>query len=272
LKTVLFPVFLHENSFTLSHQQRTRVWLLTETNDFDLIFAALKNPIRRQILFLLEQKGEASFTEIQNAVGIDDTGLLSYHLKELNLLVEQSARGKYSLSEIGQTSMVLFRKVEREQERTSKTVHREIERYVGKVFFILPIIAITWMIPLSVDILMSVQTIFSQLSLWQLAGLHFTAFSGMILGLVLFVFYDRHYYSKNLKTNLIHTTVFAFGISLVVLLTFSSTHNFTQATLAVAGTASNSGNQWIIVILRAVSFLAIAPLVTYSINKLAKRH
>jgi hypothetical protein len=162
--------------------------------------------------------------------------------------------------------------VEREQERTSKTVRREIERYVGKLFFIFPIIAIAWMIPLSVDILISVQTIYSQFSLWRLAGLHLAAFSGMILGLVLFVFYDRHYYSKNLKTNLIHTTVFAFGISLIVLLTFSSTHNFTQATLAVAETASDSENQWIIVILRAVSFLAIAPLVTYSINKLAKRH
>jgi DNA-binding transcriptional ArsR family regulator len=244
---------------------------LTETNDYDLIFAALKNPIRRQILLLLEQKNEASFTDIQNAVGINDTGLLSYHLKELNLLIEQSARGKYHLSEIGQTSMVLFRKVEREQERTSKIVRREIECYVGKVFFIFPIIAITWMIPLSVDILISVENLIGQLSLWQLGGLHLAGFSGMILGLVLFVFYDRHYYSKNLKTNLVHATLFAVSTSLLALLTFNNTHNFTQATLAAAETASNNGNQWIMVILRTVSFLAIAPLVTYIINKLAKR-
>jgi len=245
---------------------------LTETSDYDSIFAALKNPIRRQILLLLEQKGEASFTDIQNSVGINDTGLLSYHLNELNLLVEQSSRGKYHLSEIGQTSMVLFRKVEREQERTSKKVRSEIERYVGKVFFIFPIVAITWMIPLSVDILISVESIYaSNLSLWQLAGLHLVGFSGMIVGLVLFVFYDRHYYSKNLKTNLIHATVFAVGTSLLVLLTFSSTHNFAQATLAMTGTASNIGNQWIMVILRTASFLATAPLVTYGIDKLAKR-
>jgi len=248
------------------------VRLLTETSDYDSIFAALKNPIRRQILILLEQKGEASFTDIQNAVGINDTGLLSYHLKELNLLVEQSSRGKYVLSEIGQTSMVLFRKVEREQERTSKQVRNEIEGYVGKIFFILPIIAIAWMIPTSVDIFVSVQSMSAgNLSLLQLAGLHFAGFSGMTVGLILFVFYDRHYYSKNLKTNLIHATVFAAAASLLVLLTFSSIHNFTQATLSMTVTAGNSGNQWVIVFLRTVSFLAAAPLVTYGINKLTKR-
>ncbi|MBN2259997.1 MAG: hypothetical protein JW702_05615, partial [Clostridiales bacterium] len=74
------------------------------------------------ILVFLEQTGEASFTDIQNAVNVNDTGFLSYHLKKLNLLVEQSSRGKYNISEIGQTSMVLFRKVELEQERTSKIV------------------------------------------------------------------------------------------------------------------------------------------------------
>jgi DNA-binding transcriptional ArsR family regulator len=271
LKTVFFPVFLHENSFTSSNQRRPQVRLLTETSDYDSIFAALKNPIRRQILIILEQKGEASFTDIQNAVGINDTGLLSYHLKELNLLVEQSSRGKYSLSEIGQTSMVLFRKVEREQERTSKQVRSEIEGYVGKIFFLFPIIAIAWMIPICVDIFISVENISGSLQLWQLAGLHFAGFSGMILGLVLFVFYDRHYYSKNLKTNLVHATVFAIGASLMVLLTFSSIHNFTHVTLSMATTADNIGNQWMIVILRTVSFIAAAPPVTYGINKLTKR-
>ena len=65
---------------------------MAETNEYDAIFAALKHPVRRQILLLLEQKGEVSFTDIQNALGINDTGLMSYHLKELAPLVEQSAR------------------------------------------------------------------------------------------------------------------------------------------------------------------------------------
>jgi len=67
--------------------------------------SSLKHPVRRQILLLLEEKGEASFTEIQKAVGVNDTGLLSYHLKELGTLVEQSERGKYDLSEMTLVSL-----------------------------------------------------------------------------------------------------------------------------------------------------------------------
>ena len=55
---------------------------LAETNEYDEIFAALKHPIRRRILLLLEEQGEASFTDIQKAVDIPDTGLVSSHLKE----------------------------------------------------------------------------------------------------------------------------------------------------------------------------------------------
>jgi len=245
---------------------------MTETSDYDSIFAALKNPIRRQILILLEQKNEVSFTDIQNTVGMNDTGLLSYHLKELALLVEQSARGKYRLSDIGQTSMVLFQKVEREQKRASKIVRNEIESYVGKVFFLFLIIGITLMITLSVDILLSVETIYAYISLGQLTIFHLAGFSGMMLGLVLFVFYIRHYYSKNLKNNLVYATLFTISISLVVLLVSNNIYQFTQTTLSTVATPSNTENHWTISILRVVSFLAIAPLVTYSINKLAKRN
>ena len=127
------------------------------------------------------------------------------------------------------------------------------------------------MIPTCVDIFVSVENISGNLPVWQLAGLHLAGFSGMILGLVLFVIYDRHYYSKNLKPNLVHATVFAIGASLMVLVTFSSIHNFTQVTLSMATTADNIGNQWMTVILRTVSFIVAAPLVTYGINKLKKR-
>ena len=190
-------------------------------------------------------------------------------------MVKQSSRGKYSLSEIGQTSMTLFQKVEREQERTHKIVHNEIERYLEryfwKVFFLSSLIIVNLSIPLTVDITVSVHTIYESIPLWQLAGLHLAGFSGMTLGLVLFVFYDRQYYSKNLKTNLVQATVFAVSISLVTLFVFNSAYNFTQATLAMAGTAGNIENQWIMGILRTVAYLATAPLVAYAFDKLAKR-
>ncbi|MGD6933805.1 MAG: ArsR/SmtB family transcription factor [Candidatus Bathyarchaeia archaeon] len=63
---------------------------MTEENQYDEIFTALKHPVRRQILLFIDAKGEASFTEIQQETSINDTGLMSYHLKGLAALVEQS--------------------------------------------------------------------------------------------------------------------------------------------------------------------------------------
>jgi DNA-binding transcriptional ArsR family regulator len=44
---------------------------VTEADEYDEIFAALKHPVRRQILLFLEEQGEASFTQVQNAVGLE---------------------------------------------------------------------------------------------------------------------------------------------------------------------------------------------------------
>jgi DNA-binding transcriptional ArsR family regulator len=41
---------------------------VTEKDKYDEIFAALKNPVRRQILLLLEEKGELSFSKIHEAM------------------------------------------------------------------------------------------------------------------------------------------------------------------------------------------------------------
>jgi len=247
---------------------------LAETNEHDVIFAALNHPIRRRILLLLEQKGEVSFTDIQRAVGVNDTGLMSYHLKELAPLVERSARGKYSLSEVGQTSIVLFRKVEKERQGSSTAVRRELEKSIGKIVFLFFIVGVTLMAPLSVDIYVSVQNLYTtpNLSLGQMVGMYLASLSGMIFGVILFAFYDRHYFSKNMKTNVIHSTFFALGISLLSVFSAYMIHRFEQAAAAVAASPSNGGLTWLFSILRAVSFLISAPLVTYSISKLAKRY
>jgi len=242
---------------------------LAETDEYDAIFAALKHPVRRRILLLLDEKGEVSFTDIQNAVSVNDTGLMSYHLKELAPLVEQSKRGKYRLSEIGQTSIVLFRKVEKERQRSSAVVRKELEKSIGKIVFLFFIVSVTLMAPLSVDIYVSVQNLHAtpNLSLGYMVGMYLVGLSGMIFGIILFVFYDRHYFSKNVKTNVIHSTIFAIGISLLSIFSAYMIHRFEQAILP-----SNSGVTWLSSTLRTVSFLASTPLVTYNISKLMKRH
>lgn len=238
---------------------------MAEAIEYDKIFAALKHPIRRQILLLLEDKDEMSFTDIQNAVGLEDTGLLSYHLRELEFLVRQSARGKYSLSEVGIASMALFRKVERERQLSHLTVQNYFEKLIGKIVFLFFIIGITLMAPLSVDIYLSVQSIYAaSLSTEHIIIMFLVSFLGMTFGVILFVLYDRHYYSKSFKTNVVHSTIFAIGISLLSISSAYITRSFELET------ASGSNVAWFVSILRTVSFVASTPITTYLASRLMK--
>lgn len=239
---------------------------MAETNEYDVIFTALKHPVRRQILLLLEERGEVSFSEIQNVVSINDTGLMSYHLKELAPLIEQSARGKYRLSGIGQTSVTLFRKVESEKERLDTAIRSELEKLVGEIIFVFFIVVITLIAPLSVDIYVSVQSLMRTDFSFELgAVMYLASISGMILGVILFTFYDRHYFSKKMRTNVIHSTIFATCTSLLSVISVLATHQFELSFL------SNASPVLLIGIFSVVSFLVSAPFITYSIIKLVKK-
>jgi DNA-binding transcriptional ArsR family regulator len=241
---------------------------LAETDEYTEIFAALKHPVRRQILLFLEEKGEASFTQVQNAVGIEDTGLMSYHLKELAPLVEQSERGKYRLSEVGQAGVELFQRVERERHRSSVTVRSEIDKWLGetivKSVLLVFLLGFTWSVPATADILLSVQS-FTGVSLFQLVGMFLVSFFGMVLGVVLFSVYYRHYHSKDAKANIKYTTIFAATLSLVSSFTFYQMYLFSESSL------TGSGIPWQFGVLRAVGFMASAPAVAYALSKVKSR-
>ena len=64
------------------------------------IFKTLSHQKRRDILRFIGERTEATFTEIKNSVGIEDSPSLSYHLNALDHLLVQKA-GKYKLSELG---------------------------------------------------------------------------------------------------------------------------------------------------------------------------
>lgn len=247
---------------------------MAEADEYDEIFVALKHPVRRQILLFLEERGEASFTQVQDAVGIEDTGLMSYHLKELAPLVEQSERGRYRLSEVGQAGVELFQRVERERRGTRVTVRSEIEKWLGetilKSVFLLGIFGFTLFVPISFDITLSVQSIMEgSFSTFQLAGMFLLSLFVMIAGVVLFAIYDRHYFSKDVKTNVVHSTVFAAAVTLVSSIVFYQIYLFSEGTLE--GTLVGSGIPWQFGVLRAVGFMASAPAVAYAISKVKSR-
>lgn len=73
--------------------------------------SVLSNPIRREILLILHEKGETSFTEIMTKLAID-TGKLSFHMRNLAPFVEQTDSGKYKLSRAGIDAVRVIKDVE----------------------------------------------------------------------------------------------------------------------------------------------------------------
>jgi DNA-binding transcriptional ArsR family regulator len=71
------------------------------------IFKTLSHQKRRDILRVIGEKREVTFTEIKNSVEIVDSPSLSYHLNALNPLIVQK-KGKYRLSELGQDAYNLI--------------------------------------------------------------------------------------------------------------------------------------------------------------------
>jgi len=81
-----------------------------EEDTYNAIFSALKHPIRRKILRILDQ-APASYTEMLNILGIE-TGLLNYHLDSLSSLISKDEGGKYNLSDYGRAALSLTCRVE----------------------------------------------------------------------------------------------------------------------------------------------------------------
>lgn len=241
---------------------------LTEESQYDEIFTALKHPVRRQIILFINSKGEASFTDIQQETGINDTGLMSYHLKGLSSLVEQSKRGKYQLSEVGRAGITLLRKADQEQKHTSTVVHQEIERFIGlsikkSVLFLL-VAGWTLLLPQLIDIYVSTHFALFGFSTAELAELFFCTLAVMVWGVFLFALYDRHYYSKTTKNSIIHSTAFAIGVSVPSIGFFHQMNKFYEGTLIGHSTG---GLPWMFEILRIVIFIASAPSIAYWLGK-----
>jgi uncharacterized RDD family membrane protein YckC len=75
------------------------------------LLLVLSHKIRRDILTILHEKKEQSFSELMNALEID-TGKMSFHLRNLKLFLEQMPTGKYRLNTFGQNALRLIKDAE----------------------------------------------------------------------------------------------------------------------------------------------------------------
>ena len=75
------------------------------------ILSILSHPLRREILINLSEKGESSFTDLLNLLKVD-TGKLSFHLRSLEVFIEQTPTGKYKLSRAGESAVRVVHDIE----------------------------------------------------------------------------------------------------------------------------------------------------------------
>jgi len=81
----------------------------------DRLLQLLSNPIRRRVVSYLAAKKRSRFTDIKNALGIEDPTKLSFHLRELksNGLVAQDRERAYALSATGRRAARVLEELEK---------------------------------------------------------------------------------------------------------------------------------------------------------------
>ena len=68
----------------------------------------LKDPTRREILKLINDKGPLPYGELMSLAEVTNTGRFNYHLKVLGDLVEKLGDGRYSLTERGRLAFQML--------------------------------------------------------------------------------------------------------------------------------------------------------------------
>jgi uncharacterized RDD family membrane protein YckC len=85
--------------------------MVTNGENVSKLLSILSNKLRRDILFLINEKKELSFSDLMNSLDID-TGKLSFHLRNLKMFIEQTSSGRYTLSDLGKNSLRVIGDVE----------------------------------------------------------------------------------------------------------------------------------------------------------------
>lgn len=99
--------------------------------DEEEIFKSLNHKVRRDIIKIIGNKNELTFTQIMSLIGSIDSPTLSYHLKSLQPLLKNK-ENVYKLSEIGISAYLLLQKTDQAY-KVSKYKKRFIYTYVFTV-------------------------------------------------------------------------------------------------------------------------------------------
>lgn len=97
----------------------------------------LKDATRQRIILLLKEKGNLSYTELMDTLGILSTGTLNYHLKVLDDLLIKNESGQYTLTEKGKLASRLLLEFPETAANGSQGKPKWWRRFwIGKTFFV----------------------------------------------------------------------------------------------------------------------------------------
>lgn len=91
-----------------------------EENIYSVLFSALKHPIRRSILSMVQEKPQR-YTDLLNALEIEK-GLLNYHLSQLEGLITKDESDRYVLTSFGEKTYQIVRNINEPVGEISGTV------------------------------------------------------------------------------------------------------------------------------------------------------
>jgi uncharacterized RDD family membrane protein YckC len=127
------------------------------------ILLILSHKIRRDILTILFEKKEQSFSELMAILNID-TGKMSFHLRNLKLLIEQTPNGKYRLNKFGQNALRLIKDIESfsiDVDFLENKSNRHIARFSRRAMAFLVDIGVAFTITVAASLVAEVLVLFS---------------------------------------------------------------------------------------------------------------
>ncbi len=124
------------------------------------VFKALDHQMRRDILRIIGERKEATFTEILNESRAPDSPSLSYHLRILVPFMEQRA-GKYGLTRIGKAAYTLLLRTS-DYSRVAMLHRKKTGAIVGHV--------VLWISAIAASLVLEVDWFLSSIILPSLAG------------------------------------------------------------------------------------------------------
>ena len=108
------------------------------------VYRALKHDIRREILSLLAG-GPMSYTDVLRALEVE-SGLLAYHLRIMDALVEKDVNGRYVLSDLGLEALSLTERDAPLMQSSSRSTSGRVIRLVFIVLIVLSVLSNAYLV------------------------------------------------------------------------------------------------------------------------------